>query len=204
MSRSTARPRSIVLIGLMGAGKTTIGRKLAARLGLAFRDADFEIERAAGRSISEMWALWGEPAFREGERRVISRLLQEDRVVLATGGGAFMDDATRAAIREHAISIWLRCPIETLVRRVSGRSHRPLLAGGNPREILTGLMRVRHPVYAEADIIIECGDSVDRTTRMALASLSAWRPAERIAVRRCDPRADAAAAGRPEAGGDRH
>lgn len=168
--------RSIVLVGLMGAGKTTIGRRLAARLDLPFRDADIEIEQAAGRSIAEMFALWGETEFREGERRVISRLLSEGPVVLATGGGAFMDPRTRQAIRAQALSVWLRCPLATLVRRVSGRTHRPLLAGGNAREILEGLMRVRHPVYAEADIVIDCDDDgTEHTTRTVLAALTGYR-----------------------------
>jgi shikimate kinase / 3-dehydroquinate synthase len=175
--------RSIVLVGLMGAGKTTIGRKLAAALGLPFRDADVEIEQAAGRSIAEMFALWGEPEFREGERRVISRLLAAGPIVLATGGGAFMDRRTRAVIRAQAVSIWLRCPLDTLVRRVSGRTHRPLLAGGNPRAILAELMRVRDPIYAEADIVIACDDdSTEHTTDTVLAALGSYRPPRRVRV----------------------
>ena len=177
-SRAPPDPRSIVLVGLMGAGKTTIGRRLAARLGLPFHDADIEIERAAGRSIAEMFALWGEPAFREGERRVIARLLSAGPIVLATGGGAFMDPGTRGAIREQAMSVWLRCPLATLVRRVGGRTHRPLLAGGNPREILDGLMRARHPIYAEADIVIDCDDDgTEHTTRNVLAAVEQYRSA---------------------------
>ena len=175
--------RSVVLVGLMGAGKTTIGRKLATRLGLPFRDADIEIEEAAGRSIAEMFALWGEAEFREGERRVIARLLSAGPIVLATGGGAFMDHRTRAAIREQAISVWLRCPLPILVRRVSGRMHRPLLAGGNTREILEGLMRVRHPIYAEADIMIDCDDdSTEHTTQSALAALASHQAPRRVPV----------------------
>ena len=174
---------SIVLIGLMGAGKTTIGRKLAARLGLPFRDADLEIERAAGRSVAEMFALWGESAFREGERRVIARLLGTGPLVLATGGGAFMDPSTRAAIRAAARTIWLRCPLDLLERRVSGRTHRPLLAAGNPRAILGGLMQARYPFYAEADIVIDCDDdSTEQTTRRAMAALAGHQPPSRVAV----------------------
>ncbi len=174
---------SIVLVGLMGAGKTTIGRRLAARLGLPFRDADGEIEQAAGRSIAEMFALWGEAEFREGERRVIARLLSAGPIVLATGGGAFMDHRTRSAIRAQALSVWLRCPLATLVRRVSGRSHRPLLAAGDPRQVLEALMRTRHPVYAEADIVIDCeDDSTDHTTHRVLAALAAHRPPHRVRV----------------------
>ncbi len=175
---------SVVLVGLMGAGKTTIGRKLAARLGLEFFDADAEIERAAGRSIAEMWALWGEADFREGERRVIARLLGAAPIVLATGGGAFMDPRTRAVIRRQARSVWLRCPLEVLVRRVGGRNHRPLLAAGTPREILAALMHARNPVYAEADIVVDCGDdSTEQTTQTVLAALAAHRPPQRLPVR---------------------
>jgi shikimate kinase/3-dehydroquinate synthase len=164
--------RSIVLIGLMGAGKTSIGRRLAARLGLAFHDSDGEIERVTGYSVSELFALHGEASFRDGERRVIQRLLAEQPIVLATGGGAFMDGQTRAAIRARATSVWLRCDLATLVRRVTGRSHRPLLAGGDPAEILERLMRVRHPIYAEADVIVDCGnDTQDATTDLVLAAL---------------------------------
>ena len=175
--------RSIVLVGLMGAGKTTIGRKLAARLGLPFRDADLEIERAAGRSVAEMFALWGESAFREGEQRVIARLLGTGPLVLATGGGAFMDPSTRAAIRAQACTIWLRCPLDILERRVSGRTHRPLLATGNPRAILGGMMQTRYPFYAEADLVIDCDDdSTEETTRRAMSALAAHRPPRRVAV----------------------
>ncbi len=174
---------SIVLVGLMGAGKTTIGRRLATRLGLPFRDADGEIEQAAGRSIAEMFALWGEAEFREGERRVIARLLSSGPIVLATGGGAFMDPRTRSAIRARALSVWLRCPLATLLRRVAGRSHRPLLAAGDPREILEALTHTRHPVYAEADIVIDCeDDSTEHTTRRVLAALAAHRPPQRVQV----------------------
>ena len=177
------RLRPIVLVGLMGAGKTTIGRKLAGRLGREFRDADQEIERAAGRSISEMFALWGEPEFREGERRVISRLLSSGPIVLATGGGAFMDPRTRAAISGQAVSVWLRCPLHVLVKRVSGRSHRPLLAGGDAREILERLMRLRHPVYAKADLVIDCDDdSSEHTTDTVLQALAAYREPQRVRV----------------------
>lgn len=175
--------RSIVLVGLMGAGKTTIGRKLAARLGLPFRDADIEIERAAGRSIAEMFAVWGEAEFREGERRVIARLLSGGPIVLATGGGAFMDPHTRALIRARARSVWLRCPLAILVRRVRGRTHRPLLAGGDAREILAGLMEIRHPIYAEADIMIDCeDDSTEHTTQTVLSALESHQATHRVRV----------------------
>ena len=166
--------RSIVLVGLMGAGKTSIGRRLAARLGLPFRDADAEIELAAGCTIPELFSRYGESDFRAGERRVIRRLLSGDPLVLAFGGGAFMDPETRAIVREEAVSVWLRCPLATLVRRVAGRDNRPLLADGDPAEILQRLMDVRYPIYAEADVIVDCGDeSPDATTSRVLNALLA-------------------------------
>lgn len=148
--------RTLVLIGLMGAGKSSIGRRLAQRLGVDFVDADTEIETAAGRSIPEIFEDLGEAAFRDGERRVIRRLL-EDRTphVLATGGGAFMADDTRAVIREKGLSLWLKADLDTLFERVSRRSNRPLLKTADPKETLSGLMAVRYPVYAEADIVVE-------------------------------------------------
>ena len=175
--------RSIVLVGLMGAGKTSIGRRLAARLGLPFRDADAEIELAAGCTITELFERFGEHAFREGERRVIHRLLAGDPLVLATGGGAFMDGDTRATIRREAVSIWLRCRLPVLLRRVAGRTHRPLLNGRNPEEVLHRLIAERHPIYAEADVIIECSDdSADVTTGRVLDAMLAFRPPRRLAV----------------------
>ncbi len=143
----------------MGAGKSCIGRKLAQRLGLRFVDADSEIEAAAGCSIPEIFERHGEAAFRDGERRVIARLLEShDRQVLATGGGAFMDAGTRRAIAGTGVSVWLRADLELLLRRTSRRSKRPLLRRGNPRETLSRLIGERYPVYAEADITV---DSVD-------------------------------------------
>ena len=179
----TLHGRSVVLVGLMGAGKTSIGRRLAARLGLPFRDADSEIELAAGCSIPELFERYGEPAFRDGERRVIRRLLAEDPMVLAYGGGAFMDAETRAATREQAISVWLRCPVPTLVRRVASRDNRPLLATGDREATLYRLMEQRYPLYAEADLIVDCGDeSPDHTTAQVLDALVQWRPARRLSV----------------------
>jgi shikimate kinase/3-dehydroquinate synthase len=175
--------RSIALVGLMGAGKTSIGRRLAARLGLPFRDADAEIELAAGCSIAELFERYGERAFRDGERRVIRRLLSGDPLVLAFGGGAFMDPETRAIARTEAVSIWLRCPLATLVRRVAGREHRPLLADGDHTEILQRLIDQRDPVYAEADVIVDCGDdSPDTTTTQVLNALLAWKAPRRLTV----------------------
>ncbi len=175
--------RSLVLIGLMGAGKTSIGRRLAARLGLPFRDADAEIELAAGCTIPELFNRYGERDFRDGERRVIRRLLAGDPLVLATGGGAFMDPQTRDAIRADGVSVWLRVRLQTLVRRVSTRNNRPLLQDGDPAEILAGLMERRHPTYAEADLVVDCGDeSPDHTTTKVLDALHAWHPPRRLAV----------------------
>ncbi len=175
--------RSVVLVGLMGAGKTSIGRRLAARLGLPFRDADTEIEAAAGATVPEIFDRFGEAEFRSGERRVIARLLAGDPLVLATGGGAYMDEQTRATIRREAVCIWLRARLPTLLRRVAGRSHRPLLNGGDPAEVMQRLMTTRHPIYAEADIIVDCGDeNPDATTGHVLDALLAWQPARRLRV----------------------
>ena len=148
----------IVLIGLMGAGKSSIGRRLARRLGVPFVDADEEIERAAGRSISDIFAEFGEAAFRDGERRVIARLLSDDAPkVVATGGGAFLDPETRALIKRRAISIWLDADIEVLARRTQRRNTRPLLEGQDHREVLARLAAERAPVYGEADLRIRSG-----------------------------------------------
>jgi shikimate kinase len=154
------RARSIVLVGLMGAGKTTVGRGLAQALGMEFRDADQEIERVARRSISEIFAELGEPEFRDGERRLIARLLaQETPHVLATGGGAFMQPETRAVVRASALSVWLKVDIDVLVRRVGRRNTRPLLAGRDPQEVLSNLAAQRYPHYGEADIVVETGEA---------------------------------------------
>jgi len=147
--------RSIVLIGLMGAGKSAIGRRLAKRLGLPFVDADKEIETAAGKSINEIFADHGEDYFRDGERRVIARLLSNGPIVLATGGGAYMNAETRAEVAEKGVSIWLKADLDVLMERVSRRDTRPLLRAGDPREIMQRLIDERYPVYAGADITIE-------------------------------------------------
>jgi len=149
----TGRP--IVLVGLMGAGKTTVGRRLAHRLNLPFLDADAEIEAAAGRTIEQLFADFGEPAFRDGERRVIARLLSGAPMVLATGGGAYIDPDTRALIKQRGLSIWLRAELDVLMRRVGKRSNRPLLKQDDPRAVMTRLMDARYPIYGEADLIID-------------------------------------------------
>ena len=155
-----ALPRTVVLVGLMGAGKSAIGRRLANKLGLPFVDADTEIEAAAGCTIEEIFARDGEAAFRSGERKIIARLLTERPVhILATGGGAFMDPETRALIRERGISVWLRAELEILLARTARRTHRPLLKKGDPGEILSRLMEQRYPVYAEAELTVESDEN---------------------------------------------
>jgi len=150
--------RTVALVGMMGAGKSAVGKRLAARLDVEFRDADSEIETAAGCSITEIFERFGEPAFRDGERKVIARLLREPPHVLATGGGAFLDAATQAEIAAHATSIWLKAPLDVLVARVGRRDTRPLLRDGDPREILGRLLAEREPVYAMADFAIDSED----------------------------------------------
>jgi len=146
--------RGIVLVGLMGAGKSSVGKLLAKRLGLTFYDADDEIEKAAGFSIEDYFERHGEAAFREGEHKVITRLLKGPPHVLATGGGAFMDPRTRDTILKRGISIWLRADLDILLNRVMRRSNRPLLKRGNPREIMAKLIAERDPVYAKADLTV--------------------------------------------------
>jgi len=143
--------RSIVLIGMMGAGKSSIGRRLAARLGIPFVDADAEIEAAAGMTIEDIFANYGEASFRSGETRVIARLLDAGPQVLATGGGAFMNPETRGIIGRHAVSVWLRADFDVLFRRVKRRNDRPLLKTADPAETLRQLMAERDPIYAQAD-----------------------------------------------------
>jgi shikimate kinase len=147
-------PRSVVLVGMMGAGKSTIGRRLSARLRLPFLDADSEIEAAAGMSIPDIFETHGEPHFRDGEARVIARLLDSGPAVLATGGGAFMREETRNRIRERAVSIWLKADADIIMRRVRRRADRPLLQTADPAATVGRLMEEREPVYARADLTI--------------------------------------------------
>lgn len=151
-------PKSIVLIGLMGAGKTAVGKRLGAKLDLPFVDADKEIEQAAGQSITEIFAEHGETYFRQGERKVIARLMESGPQVLATGGGAYMTAETRTTIKERGISIWLRADLPVLLHRVKRRNHRPLLTGRDNEQVMRNLMAERYPIYAEADIIVESRD----------------------------------------------
>ena len=147
--------RPIVLVGMMGAGKTTIGRRLAPVLGLPFFDADAEIEKAAGMSVSDLFAAHGETSFREGEARVIKRLLDGEPLVLATGGGALTNPDTRDLIADKAVSIWIRADIDTIARRAGRRGNRPLLKTGDPRETIKRLLGEREAQYAAADIHID-------------------------------------------------
>ncbi len=156
--------KTIVLVGLMGAGKSSIGRRLAQALALPFTDADSEIEAAAGASVEEIFARDGEAAFRNGERRVLARLLDNPTQVLATGGGAFMDPETRALIRARAISVWLRADLDLLLARVSRRNNRPLLKNGDPRTVLARLIDERYPIYAEADLTVDSLDGPPEAT----------------------------------------
>lgn len=158
-----ANGRTIVLIGLMGAGKSSVGRRLAKHLGLRFVDADDEIEKAAGLSINDIFEIYGEDEFRAGERRVILRILDDGPSVLATGGGAFMDINIRDAIMKNAVSVWLKADLDTLLERTSRRDSRPLLKTNDPAKVLKKLMDERYPIYETADITIESGsDTLDK------------------------------------------
>jgi shikimate kinase len=167
--------RPLVLVGLMGVGKSTVGRRLAADLGIGFVDADEEIEKAAQMSIAEIFEKYGEPYFRDGERRVISRLIDGVPRVIATGGGAFMNDETRALILQGAIAIWLDADLATLVERVSRRNTRPLLRNGNPADVLARLAEVRNPVYAHSQIHVRSKEGPhNRTVHAILEELTQW------------------------------
>jgi shikimate kinase len=150
--------RSIVLVGMMGAGKSSIGRRLAARLGIPFSDADAEIEEAAGMSVADIFEAHGEPSFRSGEARVIARLLEHGPQVLATGGGAFISPQTRTKIHEKGISVWLKAEIDVLSRRLRRRSDRPLLKTADPTTTLANLLATRNPVYGEANLVVVSRD----------------------------------------------
>jgi shikimate kinase len=174
--------RSLVLVGMMGAGKSSVGRRLASRLGLAFVDADAEIETAAGMSITEIFKVHGEEAFRAGEARVIARLLGGGPQVLSTGGGAYMNEKTRKAIRERGISVWLKADHEVLARRIRRRSDRPMLHTENPAETLRQLMAERYPIYAQADLTVNSRDVPhDTIVDEILLQLTQWFARERAA-----------------------
>lgn len=164
--------RPVALIGLMGAGKSTIGRRLASRLRLPFADSDAEIEAAARMSVAEIFEAFGEDGFRDGERRVIDRLMSDGRRVIATGGGAWMNERTRALLSDRALVVWLRADIDTLVARVSRRDHRPLLVGRDPGEVLHALAAVRDPIYARAHLAVDSnGEPHHAVVRRILAAL---------------------------------
>jgi shikimate kinase len=179
--REALGAKSIVLIGLMGAGKTAVGRRLAKRLELPFIDADTEIEIAAGQTVSEIFAEHGEPYFRQGEARVIARLLQDGPRVLATGGGAFMDAGTRAKIKASGISVWLKADLDVLLNRVRRRDNRPLLACGDAETVMRELMQQRYPIYAEADITVESREVAHETiVSDVVEALARWQSREPI------------------------
>lgn len=167
--------RPLVIVGLMGAGKSTVGKRLASLLDRQFVDADDAIEDAAQRSIAEIFEEFGEAYFRAGERRVIARLIDEHSGVIATGGGAFVDDETRALILERCIAVWIDCDLELLVERTARRDHRPLLKTGDPREILGRLMEERKPHYSKAHVRVESenGPHAD-TAKAIIAAIGEW------------------------------
>lgn len=166
--------RTIALVGLMGVGKSSVGRRLAATLGVPFCDADAEIEVAAGRSVSDIFADLGEEEFRAGEHRVIRRLLEGPPVVLATGGGAFTHEGTRALLKERAVTVWLKAELEVLAERATRRDTRPLLHGKDPMAVLRALAEARYPLYAEADIEVMTGQGAHRdAVRAVIAALEA-------------------------------
>jgi shikimate kinase len=169
----------IVLVGLMGAGKTSVGRRLAEKLEIPFVDADHEIETAAGKSIADIFADHGEDYFREGERRVIARLLENGKQVLATGGGAFMNEETRTRIKQMGVSVWLKADLDLLLKRVSKRNDRPLLRNDDPAAVMKNLMNIRYPVYAEANITVESRDvQHGQMVNDVIKALADWPSAE--------------------------
>ncbi len=165
--------RPVALIGLMGAGKSSVGTRLAEILGVRFQDSDVEIEKAANLTVPEIFERYGEAHFRDGERRVIARLLGDRPLILATGGGAFLDAATREIIAGRAVSVWIDAKLELLVQRTAGRTHRPLLNKGSPREILAALIETRYPVYAQSDVHLKSapGQTHDKMARRIITGL---------------------------------
>ena len=170
--RDNAPKKTIVLVGIMGAGKSTVGKILADRLGMQFIDADQEIERAAGCTITDFFEKYGEVEFRKGEERFISRILAGEPCVLATGGGDFMSEATRLLIKKMARSVWLRVSFEVLAKRLEKRSDRPLLQTADPQQTLKALIKKRYPIYNDADFIVDVeNDGVDITVSKVVECL---------------------------------
>lgn len=192
--------KSISLVGLMGSGKTTIGVRLARRLHIKFVDSDQEIEAAAGHSVSEIFEKFGEEDFRKGERRVINRLItQDNKVVLGTGGGAFMDQKTRSRLKRQTIVIWLKVDVDLLVERTSKRDTRPLLKKGNPRKILTQLANERYPVYEEAHIVVQSGQGPhDKVVNDIIWKLNKYLATEKKKYQRKQARHKARTDSKPE------
>ncbi|MBO6688357.1 MAG: shikimate kinase [Alphaproteobacteria bacterium] len=176
-NEATWATRTVALVGLMGAGKSTVGRRLASKLGRPFVDSDDEIEKAAGLSVSDIFALHGEEEFRRVERKVLQRLLDGPPQVLATGGGAYLNDVTRDLMRKHAITIWLNADLETLWKRVSRRNHRPLLRRPDAKEVLSNLFDERRPIYELADLTVPSVDGPhSKTVTSIIKALETWTP----------------------------
>lgn len=176
-NEATWATRTVALVGLMGAGKSTVGRRLASKLGRPFVDSDDEIEKAAGLSVADIFALHGEEEFRRVERKVLQRLLDGPPQVLATGGGAYLNDDTRALMRKHAITIWLNADLETLWKRVSRRNHRPLLRRPDAKEVLSNLFDERRPIYELADLTVPSVDGPhSKTVTSIIKALETWTP----------------------------
>jgi len=179
--RDHAPKKTIVLVGIMGAGKSTVGKILADRLGMRFIDADQEIERAAGYTITDFFEKYGEVEFRKGEERVISRILAGEPCVLATGGGAFMSEATRLLIKKIATSVWLRVSFEVLAKRLEKRFDRPLLQTADPQQTLKALIKKRYPIYNDADFIVDAeNDGVDITVSKVIECLGDYCYSEQL------------------------
>lgn len=176
-----AHLRSIALVGLMGVGKSTVGRRLAKRLDLPFADGDIEIEAAAGMTVSDIFAQLGEAEFRAGEARVMKRLLEGPRMVLATGGGAILNPNTRTALKARAVTVWMRADLETVVQRVQRRDTRPLLRGRDPLEALQAMAEVRYPIYETADITVDVASGAHGQAVDAICeALETWWTAPEI------------------------
>ncbi|KAA0971607.1 shikimate kinase [Aureimonas fodinaquatilis] len=169
-SRPDLQGRSVALVGLMGAGKTTIGRKLAQVLQLPFVDSDAEIERISRMTISDLFAAYGEPEFRALEARVVARIAEDGPKVIGTGGGAYMNAATRQVLREHAVTIWLKADLDLLMDRVSKRPTRPLLQAPDPRQVMQDLIDKRYPVYAQADLVVQSRNAKRETIAMEIVA----------------------------------